>query len=80
MDEPENRFSSAWRAIVGGSWGVSVGAVILALLAGACWALYIVSTAATGRRWAGVDGLAVASTVATLAIAPFAVAAAFWLP
>jgi inner membrane transporter RhtA len=48
----------------------------LALLAGSCWALYIVSTAATGRRWAGVDGLAVASTVATLAIAPFAVATA----
>ena len=48
----------------------------LALLAGGCWALYIVSTAATGRRWAGVDGLAVASTIATLAIAPFAVATA----
>src|SRR5262245_29792585 len=48
----------------------------LALLAGGCWALYIVSTAATGRRWAGVDGLAVASTVATLAIAPLAVATA----
>jgi inner membrane transporter RhtA len=48
----------------------------LALLAGGCWALYIVSAAATGRRWAGVDGLAMASTVATLAIAPFAVAIA----
>ena len=48
----------------------------LALVAGGCWALYIVSTAATGRRWAGVEGLAVASTVATLAIAPFAVATA----
>jgi inner membrane transporter RhtA len=48
----------------------------LALLAGACWALYILSTVATGRRWAGVDGLAMASTVATLAIAPFAVAIA----
>jgi inner membrane transporter RhtA len=48
----------------------------LALLAGGCWALYIVSTADTGRRWAGVDGLAVASTVATLAIAPFAVSIA----
>jgi inner membrane transporter RhtA len=46
----------------------------LALVAGGCWALYIVSTAATGRRWAGVDGLAVASTIATLAIAPVAVA------
>jgi inner membrane transporter RhtA len=48
----------------------------LALFAGGCWALYILSTAATGRRWAGVEGLAVASTVATLAIAPFAVATA----
>ena len=48
----------------------------LALLAGACWALYILSTVATGRRWADVDGLAMASTVATLAIAPFAVAIA----
>jgi inner membrane transporter RhtA len=48
----------------------------LALLAGGCWALYVVSTAATGRRWAGVEGLAVASTIATLAIAPFAVVAA----
>ena len=45
----------------------------LALVAGACWALYIVSTAATGRRWAGVEGLAVASTVATLALVPVAV-------
>jgi inner membrane transporter RhtA len=48
----------------------------LALLAGGCWALYVLSTAATGRRWAGVEGLAVASTIATLAIAPFAVVAA----
>jgi len=47
----------------------------LALLAGVCWALYIMATAATGRRWAGVDGLAVASTIATLVIAPFAVVA-----
>ena len=48
----------------------------LALLAGGCWALYIVSTVATGRRWAGVEGLAVASTIATLAIAPVAVVVA----
>jgi inner membrane transporter RhtA len=48
----------------------------LALFAGGCWALYVVSTAATGRRWAGVEGLAVASTIATLVIAPFAVMAA----
>src|ERR1044072_4376664 len=48
----------------------------LALAAGGCWALYIFATAGTGRRWAGVDGLAMASTVATVAIAPFAVAQA----
>lgn len=48
----------------------------LALFAGGCWALYIVATAATGRRWAGVEGLAVASAIATLGIAPFAVASA----
>jgi inner membrane transporter RhtA len=48
----------------------------LALVAGGCWALYILSTAATGRRWAGVEGLAVAGTVATLVVAPFAVASA----
>lgn len=48
----------------------------LALFAGGCWALYIVSTVATGRRWAGVEGLAMANTIATLAIAPFAVVAA----
>ncbi len=32
--EPENRWSTAFREIVGGSWGVSVGAVLLAILAG----------------------------------------------
>ncbi len=29
----------------------------LALFAGGCWALYIVSTVATGRRWAGCRGV-----------------------
>jgi inner membrane transporter RhtA len=48
----------------------------LALLAGGCWTLYILSTAATGHRWSGVEGLAVASTIATLGIAPFAVVVA----
>ena len=32
--EPENRWSVAFREILGGSWGVSVGAVVLAILAG----------------------------------------------
>ncbi|MDT0186175.1 EamA family transporter [Microbacterium sp. ARD31] len=38
--------------------------VAYALLAGAAWAAYILLSASTGRRWAGFDGLAVASLVA----------------
>ncbi len=43
-----------------------------ALLAGASWAAYILLAAQTGRRWQGVDGLAVASVVATLLLTPIA--------
>jgi inner membrane transporter RhtA len=43
-----------------------------ALLAGASWAAYILLSAQTGRRWPGVDGLAVASVVATLLLTPVA--------
>jgi inner membrane transporter RhtA len=43
-----------------------------ALLAAATWAAYILLSAQTGRRWAGVDGLAVASVVATLVLTPLA--------
>ena len=39
--------------------------VAYAVLAGAAWAAYILLSADTGRRWAGLDGLAVASLVAT---------------
>jgi inner membrane transporter RhtA len=59
-----------------GPTGLDPAGFGLALFAGGCWALYIVSTAATGRRWAGVEGLAVASTIATLALAPFALVVA----
>ena len=37
-----------------------------ALLAGAAWAAYILLSSSTGRRWAGFDGLAVASIVAAV--------------
>lgn len=52
---------------------VDAAGFALALFAGACWALYILSTQASGRLWAGVEGLAVASTLATVAVAPFAI-------
>ncbi len=46
--------------------------VAFALLAGAIWAAYILLSAQTGRRWEGVDGLAVASVLATLLLTPLA--------
>jgi inner membrane transporter RhtA len=44
--------------------------VLFALLAGGAWASYILFSAGTGRRWPGLDGLAVASVVATLLLTP----------
>jgi len=46
-----------------------------ALLGAAMWAAYILLSAQTGRRWDGVEGLALASVVATVLLAPFAVPA-----
>jgi inner membrane transporter RhtA len=51
----------------------SVG-VGFALLAAATWAAYIMLSAETGSRWPGLDGLTVASVVATLILTPFLVA------
>jgi len=48
--EPENRWSVAFREIVGGSWGVSVGAVLLAIVAGS---IMIVATDEGVRSTAG---------------------------
>jgi inner membrane transporter RhtA len=50
-----------------------VAGIAFALLAAAAWAAYILLTAQTGRRWAGLDGLAMASVVATLLLSPFAI-------
>ena len=44
--------------------------VLFALLAGAAWAAYILLSAQTGRRWEGLDGLAMASVVATVVLTP----------
>jgi inner membrane transporter RhtA len=55
--------------------GVTVAGVGFALLAAACWAAYIPLSAATGRRWSGVSGLALASVVGAVLLAPYAVAA-----
>lgn len=43
---------------------------LYAALAGAAWAGYLLLSANTGRRWPGLDGLAVASLVAGLLLTP----------
>jgi inner membrane transporter RhtA len=55
---------------------VTLVGVLFALLAGAAWAGYILLSASTGRRWPGISGLAVASVVGAVVLAPPAVAAA----
>jgi inner membrane transporter RhtA len=49
-----------------GGGDVDVVGVAFALLAGLAWATYILLSAQTGRRWPGLDGLAVASVIAAL--------------
>ena len=44
--------------------------VIFALVAGAGWGAYILLSQKTGQHWEGVDGLAVASSVAALLVTP----------
>ena len=51
---------------------LSLAGVGFALLAGAAWASYILLSAQTGRHWPGLDGLAVASIVATILLLPLA--------
>ncbi|HEX2893064.1 MAG TPA: EamA family transporter [Marmoricola sp.] len=53
--------------------GLTVAGVAFALLAAASWAAYILLSAGTGRRWPGLSGLALASVVGAVALAPAAV-------
>jgi inner membrane transporter RhtA len=54
---------------------VTITGIAYALLAGAAWAAYILLSSHTGRRWAGLDGLAVASLIAVIPLTPYAVTA-----
>jgi inner membrane transporter RhtA len=58
---------------LGGGGSLTAAGVLLALLAGAMWASYILFSAQTGRRWPGLDGLALASLAATVLMTPFAI-------
>ena len=52
---------------------LNLAGVAFALLAAICWACYILLSSQTGRRWPGITGLAIASVVGAIALAPPAV-------
>jgi inner membrane transporter RhtA len=60
-------------AAPGGS-GLNATGVILALVAGACWAVYILLSARVGRVFPGGHGLALAMAVAGLLVLPVGIA------
>ncbi|MGH3372752.1 MAG: EamA family transporter, partial [Nocardioidaceae bacterium] len=61
-------------ALLGLSPGrLTLAGVLFALLAAVAWAAYILLSAGTGRRWPGISGLAVASVVGAVVLAPPAV-------
>jgi inner membrane transporter RhtA len=59
-----------------GGGGLDALGVTFALLAGVCWAAYIVLSQRTGRVWPGASGLAVAMAVGAVAAAPLGIAQA----
>jgi threonine/homoserine efflux transporter RhtA len=59
----------------GGHGHLNVIGVLFAVLAAVCWAAYIVLSKATGRRFPGSAGLAIAMVVAAVLITPPAVIA-----
>jgi inner membrane transporter RhtA len=52
---------------------LTLAGVGFALLAALSWAFYILLSAQTGRRWPGISGLAIASMVGAIALAPPAI-------
>jgi len=59
----------------GGHGHLNVTGVLFAVLAAVCWAAYIVLSKATGRRFPGSAGLAIAMVVAAVLVTPPAVIA-----
>jgi inner membrane transporter RhtA len=59
----------------GGHGHLNLVGVLFAGVAGACWAAYIVLSSATGRRFPGTAGLAIAMIVAGILVTPTAVVA-----
>ena len=59
----------------GGHGHLNLAGVLFAGLAAACWAAYIVLSSATGRRFPGSAGLAIAMVVSAVIVTPPAVVA-----
>ncbi len=55
---------------LGGSGNVPIGGLLLALLAGSFWALYILASARVGRAVPGTEGLAIALVIAAVIALP----------
>lgn len=60
-------------ALRGGHHGIHALGVLLALVAAACWACYILLSQRVGRTFARLDGLAIALGVGTLLVVPVGV-------
>jgi inner membrane transporter RhtA len=61
--------------LAGGGGNLDIVGVVLAALAGVCWAGYILLSQRVGRAFDGLTGLAIALGVAGLALAPYGIAA-----
>jgi inner membrane transporter RhtA len=60
-------------ALRGDSHDVTAVGVVLALIAGALWACYILVSQRVGKTWAQLDGLALALCIGTLVVIPVGV-------
>jgi inner membrane transporter RhtA len=68
--------AAAGVVLLGGSGHLDGLGVLLALVAGGCWAAYILLAQRVGRVYPGASGLTVALVVAAVAVLPFGLATA----